>query len=255
MLICSFQSAEGPRHGLIIDGMVHRLAGTLFAADLLPGDRVGPVDEATLLPPVSPGKIICVGRNYAAHAAERGEEVPEEPLIFLKPPSAVIGPGGPIEILPEMGLVHHEAELAVVIGKAGRFITGEDAFAHVLGYTCANDVSERDYQARDGQWTRAKGFDTFCPLGPWINTDLETGHLDVRCTVNDEPRQSANTRDMVFKVPRLIAHISRVMTLYPGDLILTGTPSGVGPLTPGDEVTVEVEGIGALTNPVIARDA
>jgi len=203
-------------------------------------------------PPVQPGKIICIGRNYPAHAAEHGAEVPALPLIFLKPPSAVIGPGEAIVTPPQSSRVEHEAELAVVIGLAGRWIHAEEAEKHILGYTVANDVTARDLQMSDGQWSRAKGFDTFCPLGPWIDTDVNSADLLITCTVNGQMRQMGSTRDMVFPVRHLVTYISSVMTLDPGDLILTGTPAGVGPLTPGDEVTVDIEGLGRLTNPVRA---
>ncbi|HET7011118.1 MAG TPA: fumarylacetoacetate hydrolase family protein [Anaerolineales bacterium] len=210
------------------------------------------LDSVELGPPVQPGKIICIGRNYPAHAAEHGAQVPEIPLIFLKPPSSVIGPGVPILLPPQSAQVEHEAELAVVIGEGGRWIRAEDADRHILGYTPANDVTARDLQSRDGQWSRAKGFDTFCPLGPWIDTEVDSADLLITCSVNGQMRQMGSTRDMVFPVRQLVAFISSVMTLDPGDLILTGTPSGVGRLGPGDEVTVDIEGLGRLTNPVKA---
>lgn len=210
------------------------------------------LSSVELGPPVQPGKIICIGRNYPAHAAEHGAEVPALPLIFLKPPSAVIGPGEAIVTPPQSSRVEHEAELAVVIGQAGRWIHTEEAEKHILGYTVANDVTARDLQMSDGQWSRAKGFDTFCPLGPWIDTDVNSADLLITCTVNGQMRQMGSTRDMVFPVRHLVTYISSVMTLDPGDLILTGTPAGVGLLTPGDEVTVDIEGLGRLTNPVRA---
>lgn len=205
-----------------------------------------------LLPPVEPTKVICIGRNYAAHAAEHEAEVPQVPLIFLKPPSAVIGPGSEIRLPPQSNSVEHEGELAVVIGQQGRWISTQDAARHVLGYSAANDVSARDLQFQDDQWTRGKGFDTFCPLGPWIETELDPADVMISCMVNGQMRQMASTRDMVFAVPQLVAFISSIMTLEPGDVILTGTPAGVGPLVDGDEVTVEVEGVGKLVNPVRA---
>lgn len=208
------------------------------------------LDSVELGPPVQPGKILCIGRNYPAHAAEHGAEVPEIPLVFLKPPSAVIAPGAPIFLPPQSAQVEHEAELAVVIGEGGRWIPPEEADRHVLGFTPANDVTARDLQARDGQWTRAKGFDTFCPLGPWIDTEIDSADLLITCAVNGQMRQMASTRDMVFPVRQLVAYLSSIMTLEPGDVILTGTPAGVGPLSPGDEVTVDIEGLGKLTNPV-----
>jgi 2-keto-4-pentenoate hydratase/2-oxohepta-3-ene-1,7-dioic acid hydratase in catechol pathway len=203
-----------------------------------------------ILPPVEPGKIICVGRNYAAHAKEHDAEIPKWPLLFLKAPSSVIGPNETIYLPPQSKQVEHEAELAVVIKQSGRWLAPEEAPEYILGYTAANDVTARDLQRIDGQWTRAKGFDTFCPLGPWIETDLDTADTMIMCKVNGQMRQMASTKDMIFPVDRLIAFISSIMTLKPGDLILTGTPSGVSPLSDGDEVAVEIEGIGTLTNPV-----
>ena len=208
------------------------------------------LDRVELFPPVEPGKIICVGRNYVAHAEEHDAQVPEIPLIFLKPPSSVIAHGGTIMLPPQSERVEHEAELAVVIGLGGRWIKRADASKHVLGYTIANDVTARDLQRADGQWTRGKGFDTFCPIGPWIETELDPSDLILKCSVNEQLRQLGSTRDMVFPVPTLIAFISSFMTLNPGDVILTGTPSGVGPLAEGDEVEVEIEGIGTLHNRV-----
>lgn len=209
-----------------------------------------PLDQVKLHSPVEPGKIIAVGRNYAEHAKERGVDVPEIPLIFLKPPSTVIGMGDSIILPPQSQQVDHEAELAVIIGKTGRWIPAEEALSHVVGYTIANDVTARDLQKRDGQWTRGKGFDTFCPLGPWIDTDLNPADALIACRVNGEMRQMGSTREMVFTVQQLIAFISSVMTLQPGDVILTGTPAGIGPLHEGDVVEVEIEGIGLLRNPV-----
>jgi 2-keto-4-pentenoate hydratase/2-oxohepta-3-ene-1,7-dioic acid hydratase in catechol pathway len=203
-----------------------------------------------LLSPVTPTKIICVGRNYRAHAAELGNDVPPEPLLFFKPPSAIVGPDTPIVLPHQSERVDHEAELGVVIGARCRDVTPEDALQFVLGYTCVNDVTARDLQKKDGQWARAKGFDTFCPAGPYIVTDLDPRSLTVRCRVNGAARQEGNTRDMMFPVASLIAYISSIMTLEPGDLIATGTPHGVGPLTPGDVVEVEIDGIGVLRSPV-----
>ncbi len=211
-----------------------------------------PAESARLLTPVRPGKVICVGRNYAAHAAEHDSEVPELPLIFLKPPTSVIGPGETILLPPQSQEVEHEGELAVVIGHGGRWIEPQQAGQHILGYTIANDVTARDLQRSDGQWTRGKGFDTFCPLGPWIETELDPADTLITCSVNGQMRQMASTRDMVFPVHQVVAFVSSFMTLEAGDVILTGTPAGVGPLLDGDEVSVEIEGIGQLTNPVRA---
>ncbi|OFW67386.1 MAG: 2-hydroxyhepta-2,4-diene-1,7-dioate isomerase [Actinobacteria bacterium RBG_16_68_21] len=228
---------------------VHR--GTPFVA-WEPTEVVIPFGEAHLLAPVFPTKIVCVGRNYADHAAELGNDVPDEPVIFLKPATAVIGPEAAIVLPPEAAIVHHEAELAIVVGRVSRKVAAEDAAGHILGYTAANDVSARDLQAKDGQWTRAKGFDTFCPLGPAIETEMDPAGIRVACLVNGELRQEGSTDDMVFGVGEIFAFVTRVMTMLPGDVILTGTPAGVGPITAGDRVEVNIERIGSLINPVVA---
>jgi len=207
-----------------------------------------------LLPPVSPSKILCVGRNYAAHAEEHEVDLPEVPLLFLKPPSTLIGPGDNIVLPPQSQRIEHEGELAVVIRKSARWLDPESAMDSVLGFTVANDVTARDLQRRDGQWTRGKGFDSFCPVGPWIETEFDPADAVVTTSVNEELRQMGSTRDMVFRVRQLIAYASSIMTLEAGDLLLTGTPSGVGPLTDGDNVVVSIEGIGELSNPVVAED-
>lgn len=212
-----------------------------------------PITTVKLLAPVQPSKIICVGRNYVEHAHEHGVEVPEVPLLFLKPPSSVIGPGDSIVLPPQSQQVEHEAELAVVIGRRGRWISADEAEKYVFGYTIGNDVTARDLQRRDGQWTRAKGFDTFCPLGPWVETNLDIRDLPIICRVNGEVRQWGSTHEMVFSVAQLIAFISSIMTLEPGDVILTGTPAGVSPIYPGDLVSITIEGIGELSNPVSAE--
>ncbi len=219
-----------------------------------PTETVVAWDQAKLLAPVIPTKIVAIGKNYVDHAAEMDSSVPEQPLIFLKPPTAVVGPLQPVRLPATSSNVHHEAELAVVIGKVTRDVRIEDVGPHILGYTAANDVTARDLQKSDGQWTRAKGFDTFCPLGPAIDTELDPQEgLAVICRVNGDVRQSGSTRDMVFGVGEIVSYISHIMTLLPGDVILTGTPDGVGPIEAGDRVEVEVEGIGVLVNPVIAR--
>jgi len=205
-------------------------------------------EDVRILPPIVPGKIICVGRNYLAHASEHGVEVPEIPLLFLKPPSSIIGPNETIVLPPQSNRIEHEAELAVVIGKQGRWIDPRDANEYIFGYTIANDVTARDLQNRDGQWSRAKGFDTFCPIGPWVETELNPVDALITCKVNGEVRQMSSTRDMVFPVSQLVAFASSVMTLFPGDLILTGTPAGVGILIDQDEIEIEIEGIGKLVN-------
>jgi 2-keto-4-pentenoate hydratase/2-oxohepta-3-ene-1,7-dioic acid hydratase in catechol pathway len=208
--------------------------------------------DVRLLSPILPSKVVCVGRNYADHAAEHSAEVPKEPLLFLKPSTSVIGPRDAIKLPPQSSQVEHEAELAVVIGPPGaRRVDRADAARAIFGYTCANDVTARDLQRSDGQWTRAKGFDSFCPIGPWIVTDLDVSDLEIRCEVGEEVRQLGRTKDMVFDVPTLVSYASHVMTLLPGDIILTGTPAGVSPLVAGDTVTVSVEGIGQLGNAVV----
>lgn len=208
------------------------------------------LEEVKLLPPCLPTKAICVGLNYRDHIEEMGDKEPEEPTLFIKPSTAVIGPDDFI-VIPKMSeRVDYEGELAVVIGKRAKNVSEKDALDYVLGYTIANDVTARDLQAKDGQWTRAKSFDTFLPIGPWIETDLDPSSLDITTYVNGEVKQKSNTRHLIFNVPKLVSFISHIMTLNPGDVILTGTPSGVGPLKPGDVVTIEIEGIGKLTNSV-----
>lgn len=215
------------------------------------------LSDVRLLSPILPSKVVCVGRNYAEHAAEHGSEVPKEPLLFLKPSTSVVGPRDAIRLPVFSKQVEHEAELAVVIGAPGaRRADRAAAERAIFGYTCANDVTARDLQRSDGQWTRAKGFDSFCPIGPWITTGLDVSDLEIRCEVGRNPeemevRQLGRTKDMVFDVPALVSYVSHVMTLLPGDVVLTGTPAGVSPLTEGDTVTVRIEGIGELTNPVV----
>jgi 2-keto-4-pentenoate hydratase/2-oxohepta-3-ene-1,7-dioic acid hydratase in catechol pathway len=205
-----------------------------------------PWKESDLRCPVEPSKILCIGRNYAAHARELGNEPPAEPLLFLKPPSALLDPGGAIVLPAESAKVEHEAELGVVMLRRAKNVRREEALAYVFGYTCVGDITARDLQKKDGQWARAKGFDTFCPVGPWIETELDPSKLAVRCRVNGEVRQDGLTSSMIFDVPTLIAYASRMMTLEPGDLLVTGTPEGVGPLVSGDRLEIEVSGIGVL---------
>jgi 2-keto-4-pentenoate hydratase/2-oxohepta-3-ene-1,7-dioic acid hydratase in catechol pathway len=240
------------------DGQVAQIEGHPFGRISFTGARHAQAD-VRLLSPILPSKVVCVGKNYAAHIAEMNTgDAPKEPLLFLKPSTAVIGPGDAIRIPPGSTNVHHEAELAVVIGARGaRHVTPEQATASIFGYTIGNDVTERDMQKSDGQWTRAKGFDSFCPIGPWIETDLpglglDPADLEVACTVDDEPRQKGRTSQLIFDVPTLISYISQVMTLLPGDVVLTGTPSGVGPIRPGQRVDVTIEGLGTLSNTVAA---
>lgn len=210
-----------------------------------------PLAEVELLPLVRPSKIVCVGLNYQGHASELGLPVPEEPVLFLKPPSSVIGPGDAIIMPAAAERVDYEAELALVVGRTARHVSETDAANHLFGYTCANDVTARDLQQKDGQWTRAKSFDTFCPVGPWIETQVaDERDLSLRAVVNGQLRQQGNTADMIFSPAQLISFISCVMTLLPGDVILTGTPAGIGPLQHGDEVSVEIDQVGFLLNPV-----
>lgn len=216
-------------------------------------DRRWALPDVRLLAPILPTKVVGIGKNYAAHAAEMGGEAPAAPVMFLKPSTAVIGPGDAIRLPPDCQRVDHEAELAVVIGGVVRDVGRDRALATVLGYTCANDVTARDQQATDGQWARAKGHDSFCPLGPWIETELDPTNVAVRAEVDGAVRQDSRTSLLLHDVATLIAYVSHVMTLLPGDVILTGTPAGVGPLTAGSAVTVTVEGIGTLTNPVTPR--
>ena len=227
--------------------------GTPFVA-WEPTETVVPWENVHLLAPVIPTKVIAVGRNYEDHASERDAIVPEEPLIFLKPATSVIGPEASVVHPSSSTDVQHEAELAAVISRVARHVKAEDASAYILGYTAANDVTARDLQRKDGQWARAKGFDTFCPLGPAIETELDPlEKLAVICRVNGEVRQAGFTSDMVFGVAEILEYVSAVMTLLPGDVILTGTPAGVGRVVPGDIMEVEIDGIGTLRNRVVTR--
>ena len=253
MRVCRVSVDDELFFGVIENDAVALLTGHPFG-DFAPEGRVLRLSDVRLVAPVLPSKVIAVGRNYAEHAREMGAAVPAAPLIFLKPSTSVIGPGEPIALPWQSEQVEHEAELAVVIGRLCRDVPEERVPEVVFGYTCANDVTARDLQASDGQWGRAKGFDTFCPLGPWIETDLDIDDAGVACVVNGQQRQSGSTADMVRDVAELVSWISSVMTLLPGDVILTGTPAGVGPLVAGDEVSVSIDGIGPLTNPVVDRD-
>ena len=246
------QKDESPRFGWLHEDKIGEIEGDLFGAYKRLKAEI-PLKDVRLLAPSVPSKIVCVGRNYVEHAKELGNEVPKMPLIFFKPPSSVIASGGTILLPPQSTQVEHEAELVAVIGKRGRNVTAESARDYILGYTIGNDVTARDLQKTDGQWTRAKGFDTFCPFGPWIDTDFDPADALITCRVNGQMRQLASTRDMVFSVGVLIAYISSVMTLEPGDLIFTGTPAGVSQLQPGDMVEVEIDGLGLLAIPCRLR--
>lgn len=256
MRFARVQRPDGPTYALVRDteqGTVAQVIEGVPFGQFTETDRVAPIDEVRLLAPVIPTKVLCVGKNYADHAAEMGGELPAEPMIFAKVPTTVIGPEDGI-VLPALSQqVDHEAELAVVIGGLARKVPPDQAGRHIAGYTCANDVTARDLQQRDGQWVRAKGFDTFCPLGPWLETELDpTQGVRVQGRVNDEPRQDGTTGDLVFGVAELVSFCSQFATLLPGDVLLTGTPAGVGPLTDGDRVEVEIDGLGTLANPVRA---
>ena len=266
MRIVRFAHPQGMSFGAVegtvddVEGTVDDTAGALTVAQIeghpfgeivFTGQRWALAD-VRLLSPILPSKVVCVGRNYAEHAAEMGDTAPAEPLLFLKPSTSVIGPGDPIRLPTMSSHVEHEAELAVVIGVRGaRQVSAQNALSSVLGYTCANDVTARDLQKSDGQWTRAKGFDSFCPLGPWIETTVEPADLGVRCEVDGELRQDGRTSQLVHDVATLISYVSHVMTLLPGDVLLTGTPAGVGPITAGQTVSVSIDGLGTLTNPVV----
>ena len=245
----AFGVVEGEADGEVA---VAEIAGHPFGPVTFSGVR-HQLSAVKLLAPVLPSKVVAIGRNYAAHASEMGGEVPERPLIFLKPSTAVTGSGDSIAYPPSSERVDFEGELAVVIGRLCRDVPEERAGEVVFGYTCANDVTARDQQKADGQWSRAKGYDSFCPLGPWFETELDIADLQLTTTLNGEVKQDGRTSSIVHKVPALIAYITSCMTLLPGDVILTGTPEGVGPMSIGDEVAVEVEGIGRLVNKVVAR--
>ncbi|MDM7911935.1 MAG: fumarylacetoacetate hydrolase family protein, partial [Methanotrichaceae archaeon] len=231
------------------DGKVR--GGSLSVEDnrIVSSGEILSLDDVELLAPCQPSKIICVGLNYMSHATEFKMPIPEEPILFIKPPSAVLSPGGEIIYPQSSRQVDYEGELGIVIGKRCKAVTADEAEKYILGYTCFNDVTARDLQKKDGQWTRAKSFDTFAPFGPWI-AKMDPSHVDIQTRVNGVIKQKSNTSDLIFSVPRLVEFISNVMTLEPGDVIATGTPSGVGPLQKGDVVEVEIEGIGVLKNSV-----
>ncbi len=253
MKLCRFICRGETGCGLV-EGRFVRVCRGEIPGEMPPTEVLLPLEELHLLAPLVPGKIIGIGRNYAAHAKEFGNVPPEEePMIFLKPPSSILSPDEPILLPAASKRVDHEAELGVVIGRTARNIPEEeDPLRYVLGYSCVNDVTARDLQKKDVQFTRGKGFDTFCPFGPWIETELDPTAVTVTGRVNGEVRQRASTSDLLFPVSRLLRFLSGIMTLQPGDLIATGTPAGVGPLAPGDLVEVEVEGVGILRNPVRA---
>jgi 2-keto-4-pentenoate hydratase/2-oxohepta-3-ene-1,7-dioic acid hydratase in catechol pathway len=267
--IARFTTGDDPAYGVVSgdldqfgqpadDSVVVELSGDPLYAGIQPTQTEHRLSDVRLLAPVIPrSKVVAIGRNYAAHAAELGNDVAEEPLMFLKPNTAVVGPGDQIFYPPQTERLDYEGELAVVIGRICRDVPPEQATDVIFGYTIANDVTARDLQAKDGQWTRAKGFDSFCPLGPWIETDLDpqtfADGVSIQTHLNGDLVQDGSTKDLIFDIPTLVAHITSVMTLLPGDVILTGTPEGIGPMQPGDEVEVSIGGLGALTNTVVKR--
>ncbi len=269
MRIARFTTGSEPSYGVVTgevdqfgqpaeDSVVVALAGDPLYVGIKLLDQEHRLADVKLLAPVLPrSKVVGIGRNYAAHAAEMGTDVPEEPLMFLKPNTSVVGPGDPIYYPRQTQELHYEGELAVVIGRICRDVPPEQATDVIHGYTIANDVTARDLQRSDGQFTRAKGFDSFCPLGPWIETDLDPQHfvdgVAIQTHLNGELVQDGTTADMIFDIPALVAHVSSVMTLLPGDVILTGTPEGVGPMEVGDEIEISVAGLGTLTNKVASR--
>lgn len=247
---------DDPRYG-IVDGdeLVVLTADPMYAGFDTTGERV-PLADARLLAPVIPrSKVVCIGLNYADHRADMTMvDAPENPLMFLKPNTAIIGPGEPIRIPPVEGRITHESELVIVIGRIAKQVRAADWRDYVFGFTVGNDVSARDQMFADGQWARAKGYDTFAPIGPWIETELDPADLEISSTVDGEPRRHGNTRDLIHKLPELVAYASDVWTLLPGDIIMTGTPSGLGGFLPGQTVDITIEGIGTLSNPAEERD-
>ncbi|MFD7157483.1 fumarylacetoacetate hydrolase family protein [Kribbella sp. NPDC059898] len=262
MRIARFSVDDEPKYGVVETDDPEGLTGTVNVLDSDPlyrsaqftGEKLQLADVRLLAPVIPRSKVVCVGRNYAAHAAELGNDVPDQPMIFLKPNTSVIGPRDGIVYPEQTNDLHFEGELAIVIGRIVRDLPKERVNEAIFGYTIANDVTARDLQKSDGQWARAKGFDTFCPLGPWISTELDVSDLRVSTELNGEPRQDGRTSQFIFDIPEVLAYITSFTTLLPGDVVLTGTPAGVGPMLPGDEVSVSIEGIGTLTNKVIVRD-
>ena len=247
MRLVRFLARGKPAWGIVNGDELAELDGDFFTPfKTLKAGHV--FSQAKLLPPCIPSKVVTVGLNYRDHAHELGLAIPEEPVIFLKPATTIIGPGESVICPRTSSRVDYEAELGVVVKDRTRNISPEEAPDHILGYTCANDVTARDLQKKDGQWTRAKSFDTFCPVGPWIETDLDPGDLLIQSYLNGERRQSSRTSQLIFSVHEFVSFISGIMTLEPGDLIITGTPAGIGPMKPGDEIEVRIEGIGSLKN-------
>ncbi|TCC21993.1 fumarylacetoacetate hydrolase family protein [Kribbella speibonae] len=262
MRIARFSVDDEPKYGVVETDDPEGLVGTVNVLDSDPlyrsaqftGEKLQLADVRLLAPVIPRSKVVCVGRNYAAHAAELGNDVPTQPMIFLKPNTSVIGPRDGIVYPEQTNDLHFEGELAIVIGRICRDLPKERVNEVIFGYTVANDVTARDLQKSDGQWARAKGYDTFCPLGPWISTEFDASDVRVSTELNGEPKQDGRTSQFIFDIPEVLAYITSFTTLLPGDVVLTGTPAGVGPMLPGDEVSVSVEGLGTLTNKVIVRD-
>jgi 2-keto-4-pentenoate hydratase/2-oxohepta-3-ene-1,7-dioic acid hydratase in catechol pathway len=254
MKIVHTLTPDGNQYGILEGDVIHRIEGDIFA-DYRVHEQTWKIEDITILPPVHPSKIVAVGINYRDHAEEFGHDIPDEPVLFMKPSTAVIGHGEEIIHPPSAGRVDYEAELAAVVLKKAHMVDEGEAAEYILGYTCLNDVTARDLQQKDGQWTRSKSFDTFCPIGPVIETEIDPNRAVVRAFLNGEMRQNSNTSNFIFPIFRLFSLITRIMTLLPGDVVTTGTPSGVGPMKPGDVIEIEIEGIGTLRNRVKAADS
>jgi 2-keto-4-pentenoate hydratase/2-oxohepta-3-ene-1,7-dioic acid hydratase in catechol pathway len=255
MRICRYRAGDTERWGVVDGDGVHELQGDPFGEHRI-GELVGDLADVELLAPCEPTKVVCVGRNYRSLLAEQGRPEPATPFLFLKASTAVVGPGAAVLYPENVSDVAHEGELAVVIGRQARQLREDEVDKFILGYTAANDITVRDWQDPSAQWWRAKSSDSHCPLGPWIETDLPDPHaVRVRTLVNGEVRQDGRTDDLVFTIPQLLAHITAHMTLLPGDVVLTGTAAGIRPVRPGDVMSVEVQGLGTLTNPVVASAA
>jgi 2-keto-4-pentenoate hydratase/2-oxohepta-3-ene-1,7-dioic acid hydratase in catechol pathway len=247
MRIARVQQGGAAAWAIVENDTVYRLEGSPWDGPRR-GERIGDLGSTRLLAPCEPTKIVCIGLNYRAHAAESGQQVPEEPLMFLKPPTSVVGPGEDVVWAPGSKKIDYEAELAVVFKKRAKHVPAGQYKAYVLGYTCANDVSARDFQRGDGQWARAKGSDTFCPLGPWIETDVNPSDLRISGTLDGQVKQDSRTSDLVFNVDFLVSHLTKYFTMEPGDVLITGTPAGIGDMPVGSEYEVTIEGIGSLRN-------
>lgn len=247
MKIARVQAGNDTAWAIVENDTVYRLEPSPWESPQK-GASLGSLAAAKLLAPCQPTKVVCIGLNYRAHAAETGQELPKEPLMFFKPPTAVIGPDEDVIWAPGSEKIDYESELAVVFKKRAKNVAPGAYRDYVLGYTCANDISARDFQRGDGQWSRAKGSDTFCPLGPWIETDVDPGNLRISGKLNGQIKQDSTTSDLVFNIDQLVAHVTRYFTMEPGDVLITGTPAGIGPMNPGDEYEVTIEGIGSLKN-------